>query len=650
MKFTISADELKSKPEGFIFADEGMDIPAQDIPKDYSKILLESKTPKSASRQSVMGIATPRQRSEATMIGAGLGGGFEGALLGVKQAGAEMGNRLGMVDDSTVANLREQELDRRATMNALSQEPGGNARFNQARFAEGVGLTAPYLAMGGGGGIAGGAMLGGATGYMQPRAPGESRGKEALKGAALGAAIPAAVKGAGAALGYGVNKLAQVVEGKTGPLTGRIDSYLRTIAPYSTAMVKDPKKLAQLKQTRADGVVAINKYKDELKFADETGELVAQNRAPQNQFEFLTSIEQVKNNLFKKYDAIREKASGAGIQVAPTRATSELERISRDMGYTPEQRAYAKKLMSDFEADGIFSPESAQSRIANYNEELANFYSGKQVKDIGDPAVKKRMLDAFRQDLIKSIEQAGPEYAEFRKEWGAVNALEEDTLRAYENMIKKTKKIDPMDILAVEQLLYAAAKGNPSYLIPAAGSKIIGSMKKWLNSPDRAVKAMFKEVEKARIPKVEPFNQQKMLPPPERGFTTGNIQTVAPVTHLGEAKPINPPPLQLGSPLEQQLLGGPNPTAPRLPQEPSITKGFTLGKGKPVQQTTRFSERRSPGAPKQIEHLQDVRESFDYAFKKWQAAEAAGDKGAAAWWRGKAEEAVAYAKKLRGGQ
>jgi hypothetical protein len=109
--------------------------------------------------------------------------------------------------------------------------------------------------------------------------------------------------------------------------------------------------------------------------------------------------------------------------------------------------------------------------------------------------IDKQVLDTYRQSLVEAVEKSSPRYAEFRKVWGSLNALEKDAVRATERELNRSIKAqDKFKFMAGEQVLYAIAKGNANYLLPAAGTWIGGKVWHHLRSPNKAIKDMFRDV------------------------------------------------------------------------------------------------------------------------------------------------------------
>lgn len=152
-------------------------------------------------------------------FGRGVMGGLKDVATGGKQLGAEIGAAVGLVKPETVQRITQEGMADRAQLNLLKQrdtaaKPGSQqdvmgvatpqdraqaSNFSPAGAGEFVGRTLPYVAAGGGAGVARQALMGAAMGATQFVPEGESRGANILSGAATGAAVPAtigAVKGA----------------------------------------------------------------------------------------------------------------------------------------------------------------------------------------------------------------------------------------------------------------------------------------------------------------------------------------------------------------------------------------------------------------------------------------------------------------------
>jgi hypothetical protein len=269
---------------------------------------------------------------------------------------------------------------------------------------------------------------------------------------------------------------------------------------------------------RVEGVKNLYKLRDEIQLPDETGTLVV-GRLPNTQFEFLQYINQGKNKLFDMYDSITQQAGDRGLVVPTTNVTSMLKTKLNDKQYDPTQRKYIAKKIKEWEDEGQFTPREAQGRITGMNNTLGDYYLNRPINYKGDAGIDKEILDTFRGSLTNTIQNAGSQYAPLRKAWGSIHSLESDAIRKLEKEAATVSKQDPLNFLAAEQVLYAVAKGNPHYLIPAAGTIGLKSIRKALVSPDRAVRRMFNETEKA-------LQQERILHP--------NLREPTPVSNAFE--------------------------------------------------------------------------------------------------------------------
>lgn len=168
------------------------------------KLRAEMKKSNSGGAQSVMGIATPRQRDEATRLKEdanntliGIGAGMYDAYKGVQQAGAEGGAALGMVKPETVAKITREGQSARDDFAPLKKQ---STAANVGEFA---GKLAPFLAIPAGaptGALARfavGAGTGGLMGATEFVPEGGSRALNTAVGAGMGGAGSLALSGAG---------------------------------------------------------------------------------------------------------------------------------------------------------------------------------------------------------------------------------------------------------------------------------------------------------------------------------------------------------------------------------------------------------------------------------------------------------------------
>jgi len=154
----------------------------------------------------------------------GIGAGMYDAFKGVQQLGATIGNKVGLVDDSTVKRITQEGMDARADFAPL----GGQSTL--ASVGDFVGKVAPSLALPGGvaGGMAKRAVTAGLAGAAQGLADfvpeNGSRAANVLMGGLGGAAGSAAISGIGKAINT-FKKPLNKLQGEAGKIQNLSEQY-----------------------------------------------------------------------------------------------------------------------------------------------------------------------------------------------------------------------------------------------------------------------------------------------------------------------------------------------------------------------------------------------------------------------------------------
>ena len=98
-------------------------------------------------------------------------------------------------------------------------------------------------------------------------------------------------------------------------------------------------------------------------------------------------------------------------------------------------------------------------------------------------------------DIITNLKGEG--YKDLKKQYGALRSIEDGVnAKAMQEMRKATKGIfDLPDVFTGAYAVHGLLTMSPEVMISAAAAKGMGKLYKWMNSPNRAVKNMFKEVD-----------------------------------------------------------------------------------------------------------------------------------------------------------
>ena len=183
--------------------------------------------------------------------------------------------------------------------------------------------------------------------------------------------------------------------------------------------------------------------------------------------------------------------------------TSELGKIVNDkviQTISPETAQYASNLIERFSKQGSFTPEQAQQAIANMNSSLEAFYKNPTYGTYRQAQIDALITNNLRESLDEVITSAtGPGYAELKKAYGALKTIEKDAIKRAVVEGRKNAKglVDFTDIFSAGDVVMGVATGNPAQVAKGAIQKAVSSYIKRLNSPDSAIKQMFKKVEGA---------------------------------------------------------------------------------------------------------------------------------------------------------
>lgn len=210
-------------PDGNILEIEApANTPPAQIKARANAYLSQSKAPKAKAPVEKYNPTAGMSNYEKAMAGAGSA--VVNTGMGLKQAGLSLGNKLGLVDDSTVADYQSQ-VDEERQLQAPLMDTGagmaGNFGGNVALGLAGGTALAPLKAAQGAGWLArggvaagNGAIGGAALAATQPVISGETRLGNIAEGAKWGAAGGAA----GQIIGSGANRLAKGASDKISPM------------------------------------------------------------------------------------------------------------------------------------------------------------------------------------------------------------------------------------------------------------------------------------------------------------------------------------------------------------------------------------------------------------------------------------------------
>ena len=253
--------------------------------------------------------------------------------------------------------------------------------------------------------------------------------------------------------------------------------------------------------TRA--VSAIYDNRQNLGLVDEAGEPIE--RLPESLKEFGDSIGATKEKVFKQYDALAQQAGEAG-------AVVDLKSIAEDIlaslsesrkvlkTVAPEALAYAEKRALALKRTGQFTSTEAQDAVKVLNRSLESFYKNPTYDTASKAVVDAGIANAMRKALDTAVERmTGSQYQVLRNIYKSLKTIEKDVARRTIVEARKGGKglIDFSDIFSGAEIVRGIIRLDPGSVAAGATAKGIASFYKRINSPDRAIKMMFRKYDRA---------------------------------------------------------------------------------------------------------------------------------------------------------
>lgn len=287
------------------------------------------------------------------------------------------------------------------------------------------------------------------------------------------------------------------------------DKYTKAIKPTVVGQ-KTGAAMDAYNNNVVTGVKAIAQNKDNLSFADGFGNTET-GRTPQSPKELADAITQTKSEVFNQYDALAKAAGDKGAVVDSKPVGDALDKIinSEALQVTnPSAIRYATQVKSRLMQqgpDGVstfksFDTKTAQDIVKNYNSSLEAFYKNPSYDSATKAAIDAGVASQFRTGLDDAINSAtGANYAALKQTYGALSAIEKDVskralvlarqsgggLGKYIDIFSGGDMVDGLLSLSPTRVGMGALKIGANHLF------------QYLNSPDRAIQAMFKATEAA---------------------------------------------------------------------------------------------------------------------------------------------------------
>lgn len=305
-----------------------------------------------------------------------------------------------------------------------------------------------------------------------------------------------------------------------------------------------PNLLNKYRDDVLDATKTINENKANLSFADDASDDITQaitGKNPESLQQLSDSVEQTKKVIFKKYNDLAKQSGQAGLEIDTAPIIKDLDNVIGNEALkitNPKVIEYAKDLQRRLsQVDDLGRPVGSrkldalttQDVIQNYNKSLEAFYRNPTYDTASQAAVDALVVNKFRQSLDDGITGlTGSQYGALKKQYGSLKAIERDVIKATLRDARKNVKglIDFTDIFSGGQVVSGIATLNPSLVASGLTQKMIASFYKHLNNPNRAIKNLFKSVEK--LPQRLP--SKNLLPSQAPNIQSASIKNIIPKT------------------------------------------------------------------------------------------------------------------------
>jgi hypothetical protein len=260
--------------------------------------------------------------------------------------------------------------------------------------------------------------------------------------------------------------------------------------------------MANYQQRARTAVKEIVRNKDNLGLVDDFGN--ATSRLPQSLSDFSQAIDATKRKIFEKYDSMATEAGQAGAKVELAPIVEQLKKEARNKvtnDLAPNTAKYASERIEALSERKTYTVTEAQEALKVLNKSLEAFYKNPSYETASRAYVDSLIADGLRGSLDSVIENAkGPGYAELRRSYGALKAIEKDVnRRAVVDLSKANKNLPDVffDSMASHTALTGLVTANPAAVASGGLMKVVKDFVNKRNDPNRTIKSMFEDADKA---------------------------------------------------------------------------------------------------------------------------------------------------------
>ena len=310
-----------------------------------------------------------------------------------------------------------------------------------------------------------------------------------------------------------------------------LGNYKAGVKPLINAKTT-PSLAAKYDEKVVNAVKTIKDNKAGLVFTDEAGAPIT-GQSPKTLQQFSDAVEQTKKTVFSQYDDLAKKAGDAGVRVEVAPIGTELDTVINNKALAltnPKAIKYAQELQDRLANTGALDATTAQEVIQNYNKSLEAFYRNPSYDNASQAAIDSLVANKMRETLDAGISgMTGTQYSALKAQYGALKAIEKDVIKAAIRDARKNTKglIDMTDVFSGGQVVNGILSMNPGMIASGATQKGIAAFYKYLNNPNRAINALFKEADKLPVQSFQGknFPNQSLLQTPAASVIPKTVST-----------------------------------------------------------------------------------------------------------------------------
>ncbi len=236
--------------------------------------------------------------------------------------------------------------------------------------------------------------------------------------------------------------------------------------------------------------------RDQIKITDPTtGEAVE--GPPKNVAQAAEATDQAMKLIWKKTTEVMKSAGEQGAELDTKAPINYLDKMANDLGNTPEMRAAAEGLKPAIEELDGQAPDVIARRMAQYNEDLKNYYKSGVGGDTA--TLKAGVMAELRAAMDKSINDVldKPGNQDLRDQYGEMKTLDKEMQHRATVVGRAAPKglfAGIADAGAIVELTRAIMHLDPASLASSFAIKGLAEYIKKLNSPDSNIAKMFESV------------------------------------------------------------------------------------------------------------------------------------------------------------